>query len=146
VEHTLVWTKLPILPPPYLVPSHIAASLSTEVREQVTKRLEQDGICGFTGCAEDPPSPSLLPQAIGSLSEWGITLDKIIVSPRGTKEEEDAAKAAGFEVQTYVAKRWPEDVWETAWFVNPPRLQSVKGLAHIHVFAKRKSPILHAEH
>ena len=27
-----------------------------------------------------------------------------------------------------------------AQFVNPPRLQSVPGLSHFHVFARRKTP------
>lgn len=55
----------------------------------------------------------------------------------------------------FVGKVWPEDQWETAWFMNPlvrwrimfcgryrqqdsQRLQSVPGLAHTHVFAKPK--------
>lgn len=62
------------------------------------------------------------------------------------------------EVSAFVKARWSEDEWETAWcallhralntlrlirlirrFVNPPTLQSVKGLPHFHVLAKRKA-------
>ncbi|KAK4702152.1 hypothetical protein P7C70_g4076, partial [Phenoliferia sp. Uapishka_3] len=46
----------------------------------------------------------------------------------------------GSEIEAFVKERWPEDKWETAWFVNPPRLQSVKGLAHFHVMTRPKKP------
>ncbi|TDL23125.1 hypothetical protein BD410DRAFT_747072 [Rickenella mellea] len=140
VEHTLVWTCIPILPPPHLLPDNIATALTSDVLDRVTKRLEQDGIWGFTGQSDDspPPSPSLLPRSLGALSEWGITMEKLVRSPKGTPDEDAAVTAAGHEVQIFVESRWDEHEWETAWFVNPPRLQSVKGLAHIHVFARRK--------
>lgn len=156
VEHSLVWTKLPILPPPSLLIPSIAESLSPELREIISARLAQDGLWGFTGSIEPPPSPSLLPQSLGALSEWGITMDKLVVSARGAEDEELAIKRSGAEVQAFVANRWSEREWETCWFVNPPvrtpvvlvvpifneetpqRLQSVKGLAHIHVFARKK--------
>jgi len=138
VEHTLIWTKLPILPPPSLVPPHISATLSEETLHKVTARLQQDGVWGFTGSSEPPPSPSLLPHSLGALNEWGVTLEKLIISPRGTAEEEEAVRMAGNEVAKFVKNRWKEVEWETAWFVNPPRLQSVKDLAHIHVFARKK--------
>jgi len=62
----------------------------------------------------------------------------MIVSPKGTEEEERLVKEAGSEIDTFIRRRWNEEDWETAWFVNPPRLQSVPGLAHIHVFARYK--------
>lgn len=103
-----------------------------------------------------PPSPSTLPTCLPALSEWGITMDKLIRSEKGTEEEEALVRRAGEEVNNFVKKRWAEADWETAWFVNPPvgdafvsfatmankagsqRLQSVPGLAHIHVFARQK--------
>lgn len=120
VEHALIWTKLPILPPPTLVPPQISATLSEETLNKVTARLQQDGIWGFTGSNEPPPSPSLLPQSLGALSEWGVTLDKLIISPRGSAEEEVAIRMVGNEVAKFIKNRWKEDEWETAWFVNPP--------------------------
>lgn len=120
VEHALIWTKLPILPPPTLVPPQISATLSEETLNKVTARLQQDGIWGFTGSNEPPPSPSLLPQSLGPLSEWGVTLDKLIISPRGSAEEEVAIRMVGNEVAKFIKNRWKEDEWETAWFVNPP--------------------------
>lgn len=65
-------------------------------------------------------------------------MEKLIRSPRGSADEEDVVRAAGEEVHRFVIGRWREEEWETAWFVNPPRLQSVKGLAHAHVFARKK--------
>lgn len=94
-------------------------------------------------------------------------MDNLVRSERGTEEEEALVRRAGEEVHRFVKSRWAEGVWETAWFVNPPvgvklylsallmllnhaalvfvgchvmqRLQSVLGLAHIHVFARQKT-------
>ena len=120
VEHTLIWTRLPILPPPTLVPSHIRETLPPSLLPRLTARLNQDGIWGFTGSLSPPPSPSLLPTSLGALSEWGITMEKVIRSERGTAEEEEAVRRAGEEVNTFVKRKWNESEWETAWFVNPP--------------------------
>lgn len=134
VEHTLIWTVLPIFPPL----SHLSNKLQA--------RLNQDGLWGFTGVLpsdiashKEPPSPSLLPTCLPALSEWGVTEDKLIRSEKGTEEEERVVKEMGNEVREFIVNgNWKEREWETAWFVNPPRLQSVPGLAHIHVFARYK--------
>ncbi|EJC98832.1 uncharacterized protein FOMMEDRAFT_95368 [Fomitiporia mediterranea MF3/22] len=140
VEHSVIWTKIPILPRPSLIMPHIAANLPYDLQQKLTARLAQDGLRGFTGSVDPPPSVSLLADNLGALSDWGITIDKLIISPKGTLEEEEAVRQSSLEVQRFVARRWIEREWETAWFVNPPRLQSVKGLAHIHVFARKKNP------
>ncbi|ORX35857.1 hypothetical protein BD324DRAFT_629285 [Kockovaella imperatae] len=46
----------------------------------------------------------------------------------------------GKEVGKMVAGLWDPRGWECLWFVNPPRLQSVPGFSHFHVFARRKTP------
>jgi hypothetical protein len=66
----------------------------------------------------------------------------------------------GQEVGAMVRSLWDERGWECLWvscpvcgsgntgraakltskFVNPPRLQSVPGFSHFHVFARRKTP------
>jgi len=125
VEHMLIWTKIPIYHPEL-----IADSIKT--------RIDQDGLWGFTGSDLPPPSPSNLPSCIPKLAEWGVTMDKMIKSEPPTEEETILIQKAGREVHRYVKNRWVEKEWETAWFVNPPRLQSVPGLDHIHVFARRK--------
>ncbi|KAI0763601.1 hypothetical protein BD413DRAFT_581696 [Trametes elegans] len=130
VEHSLIWSRVPILPPDLPPPS----------ASPVSARLYQDGLWGFTGTTSPPPSPSTLPDALPALAEWGVTLDKLVRSPRGTEEEERAVRAYGEELETFVKRRWNEREWETAWFVNPPRLQSVPELTHAHVFARRKTP------
>jgi hypothetical protein len=105
----LVWTKLPIVHESLVPPT-------------IHDRIHQDGLWGFTGTPADdpPPSPSHVAEALPALAEWGITMDKLIVSPRGTPEEEEMVRRAGAEVQEFVLRRWNERVWETAWFVNPP--------------------------
>ncbi|KAI0754745.1 hypothetical protein C8Q80DRAFT_1216612 [Daedaleopsis nitida] len=130
VEHSLIWTRVPIFP----------ASLPPPSESALSARLHQDGLWGFTGLDSPPPSPSLLPECLPALAEWGVTMDKLICSPRGTEEEERAVKSYGKEIETFIKRRWVESEWETAWFSNPPRLQSVPELSHIHVFARRKSP------
>ncbi|KAK7690283.1 hypothetical protein QCA50_006938 [Cerrena zonata] len=124
IEHSLIWTRLPMTP--------------TDLPPSLAPRIAQDGLWGFTGNDSPPPSPSLLPACLPALAEWGVTMDNLIRSPKGTPEEEERVKRAGDEISTFVKRRWNEDEWETAWFVNPPRLQSIPGLAHAHVFAKYK--------
>jgi hypothetical protein len=128
------------------------------VADTIKTRIDQDGLWGFTGNDLPPPSPSNLPSCIPKLAEWGMTMDNMIKSELPTEEETILIQRAGREVHRYVKNRWVEKEWETAWFVNPPvsllfsdffknfglgelffqRLQSVPGLAHIHVFARRK--------
>ncbi|KAJ3548359.1 hypothetical protein NMY22_g1294 [Coprinellus aureogranulatus] len=98
VEHTLIWTKVPIYHPDLVDP-------------KVKPRIDQDGLWGFTGKASPPPSPSALPECLPALAEWGITLDKMIVSEKGTEEEEALVKKAGEKVHEFVKARWNEDIW-----------------------------------
>ncbi|TFY72595.1 hypothetical protein EVG20_g415 [Dentipellis fragilis] len=127
IEHTLIWTVLPIFPP--------------DLPPSIRPRLLQDGLWGFTGLSPDspPPSPSKLPSCLPALAEWGVTEKSLVRSPPGTEEDNKLVREVGSEVQNFVCAKWSEREWETAWFVNPPRLQSVPGLAHIHVFARFKS-------
>lgn len=106
IEHSLIWTRVPIIP--------------TDLPPSIAPRVLQDGLWGFTGSLEPPPSPSTLPECLPALAEWGVTLDKLIRTPRGTEEEEELVKKAGIEIETFVKRRWVEREWETAWFVNPP--------------------------
>jgi len=80
---------------------------------KVKDRVAQNGLWGFTG---------------------GIT------QPKAKDKDVPLIRQASREIQKFVEKVWPEDQWETAWFVNPLRLQSIPGLAHTHVFAKKKIP------
>lgn len=126
IEHSVVWTRQPIFHPAVIPPS-------------VSGRIETDGLWGFTGLTSPPPSPSSLSASLPALAEWGVTADYTANRIRGTLEEEELVNRAGAGVHNFVRSKWSEGEWETAWFVNPPRLQSVRGLAHFHVFARRKS-------
>lgn len=107
VEHTLIWTKMPIYHPDL-------------VADTIKTRIYQDGLWGFTGSDLPPPSPSNLPSCISKLAEWDITMDKLIKSEPPTEEEAILIQRAGREVHRYIKNRWIEKEWETAWFVNPP--------------------------
>lgn len=111
----MIWSQLPVFHNDLIDPS-------------IRSRVEVDGLYGFTG------------QEDGRLEK--DDLEAILL------------RKSGSQVQAFVLNKWPEPIWECAWFVNPPvslsplahslfngsekRLQSVKALAHIHVFAKRK--------
>jgi hypothetical protein len=107
VEHSLIWTRRPIIN-------------FNDVPPKITTRLHHDGLWGFTGSLSPPPSPSTLPSCLPALTEWGITMDKLVCSPKGTVEEEEMVRMVGSEVDRFVRNRWVEREWETAWFVNPP--------------------------
>ncbi|GBE83065.1 hypothetical protein BKA93DRAFT_764438 [Sparassis latifolia] len=124
VEHILIWTRLPLLRPS--IPPSIASHL-----------LEY-GLWGFTGNTEPPPSPSTLPECLPALADWNFTPDNIVHPPPRTEKEEALLRETIDEISEFVRRKWKEAEWETAWFVNPSRWQSVPGLAHIHVLAKHK--------
>ncbi|KAG6891511.1 hypothetical protein C0992_005044 [Termitomyces sp. T32_za158] len=107
VEHTLIWTRLPIY--------H-----EDLVAKRISTRVEQDGLWGFTGSTSPPPSPSTLHSCLPALSDWGITVDKLIRSAAPNEDEAELLRRAGEEIQEFVRNRWDESLWETAWFVNPP--------------------------
>ena len=107
IEHVLVWTRLPIINFP-------------QVPTQITSRLYQDGLWGFTGCSSPPPSPSTLPLCLPALADWNVTIDKLIRFPKATLEEDEMIKEAGREIDQFVRNKWIESEFETAWFVNPP--------------------------
>ena len=124
VEHWVIWSRVPIVNPS-------------------NERIDKLGIWGFIGiegCEE-----AILPE--------GITLP-----PPPTQEEAEVIGGACQEIEKYVRARWPESQWECGWFMNPPvsdsssprrqkliecmhkPLQSIPGLAHVHVFARLKTP------
>lgn len=110
VSHFVIWSRVPAIS---------SANIPLAVQAQV----KEDGLWGFTGAdGGDEPvfPPGISPRAPASDLEIKL-LDE-----------------ARHEFNVFVKNQWPEDTWECAWFVNPPRLQSVPGLAHIHVFARRK--------
>jgi hypothetical protein len=84
--------------------------------ESVRARIELDGLWGFTGNDSPPPSPSNLPACLPALSEWGVTLDKMVKSEKGTPEEDELVRLTGLPVLNFVKNRWVEEEWETAWF------------------------------
>lgn len=126
VEHTIIWTRAPVIHED-LIPAAIF------------DRVEHDGLWGFTGLLSLPPSPLALPSSLPVFSESDIPRDKVNRSDVSLAGQKKIIPRAAKEVQGFVKRRWNEQQWETAWFVNPLRLQSVPGISHIHVFARRKS-------
>lgn len=126
VSHFVIWSRVP-------------AISSANIPLGLQERVKEDGLWGFTGTegGDEPILPS-----------------GIVPRPPTTDIEEKLLDKARHEFDVFVKGQWSEDTWECAWFVNPPvcysisrdrlltnasqRLQSVPGLAHIHVFARRK--------
>ncbi|KIO33003.1 hypothetical protein M407DRAFT_18160 [Tulasnella calospora MUT 4182] len=106
VKHFVFWTRVPIIHPAIVSP-------------KIWKRIEKDGLWGFTG-SDRVAEPRKLPGEEDSEETFQLVWD------------------AHKETHKFVLDNWPEDLWEVAWFVNPPRLQSIPGLAHGHVFARKK--------
>ncbi|KAI0747368.1 hypothetical protein C8Q74DRAFT_1312711 [Fomes fomentarius] len=107
IEHSLIWTRLPIYPPSLPPPSELPSSL-----------------------------PQLLPECLPSLADWGVTMDKLI-RPRGTEEEERQVKAYGEEMEKFIKRRWSSvNGRRRGSSTLRCRLQSVPGLAHIHEIAR----------
>jgi len=126
VEHSLVWTRVPFI-------DH------SKYPPEVTRRFLRDGLWGFTGLLSPPPSPSALPSCLPALAPWGITMENLTCPITVSEEDKEVNKEAALEIDRFVRRTWVESEWETAWFLNPPRLQSVPDLSHIHVFARHKS-------
>ncbi|KIJ45115.1 hypothetical protein M422DRAFT_29969 [Sphaerobolus stellatus SS14] len=110
ISHYLIWSRLPIVHPDLVHPS-------------VKAQIERDGLWGFSGGTEDMKTREA---------------DYVDVAPGTSEEGRMYIRAAAQHTLDFVLTHWPEDEWEVAWFVNPPRLQSVKDLSHTHVFARRK--------
>ncbi|KAF8582857.1 hypothetical protein K439DRAFT_1350268 [Ramaria rubella] len=109
ISHYVIWSRLPIIHPAVVHPS-------------VANQINQDGLWGFTGVGAKE-------------SAEGIYTD---VAPGTLLEAREHILTAAHHTHQFVLAHWPENIWEVAWFVNPPRIQSVKDLSHIHVFARRK--------
>ncbi|ODN85100.1 hypothetical protein L202_00923 [Cryptococcus amylolentus CBS 6039] len=155
VRHFCVWSRIPI-GHPHLV----------DYDPEAWAIIEDQGLGGFTGVApvtfpatppeftslQVPPSSTAdsLPAALGRgavdgagdrlTSDWYNTDvlhgGKELRRWAGVKYE----SRGGEEVGRMVRGLWDERGWECLFFVNPPRLQSVPGFSHFHVFARRKTP------
>lgn len=71
-------------------------------------------------------------------SEWKKINEDGFSGSTGLTDEPDWCTLGGEEMAKIVKTLWNPDEYECAWFVNPPRLQSVPGLSHAHIFARSK--------
>lgn len=141
VRHFCVWSRVPIAHPE-LVGYDRAA----------WRHIEEEGLAGFTGVlpsfSVDNSADSLIndgpgrsgpadPHAQGGW--YAVDLEYSGAELRRWAGVEFETPG-GQKVGEMVRGLWDERGWETIWFVNPARLQSVPGLAHFHVFARRKTP------
>jgi hypothetical protein len=122
VEHWIIWSRVPIVSPS-------------------NDRIDKLGLWGFNGTLPERSQKPILPERIPP-----------------TQHEAEVMEGACQEIDKCVRARWPESRWESAWFMNPPvsnstrlqpltdldsthkPLQSVPGLAHVHVFTRSKTP------
>ncbi|BGP51842.1 hypothetical protein JCM10450v2_007798 [Rhodotorula kratochvilovae] len=135
VRHYVVWVDLPLFHP-LLTPSgpshrnplasHPSAGALDAALVAPTKgtwdHVSARGLGGLTGAAE---------------GRWRARRG----AGAGGEGREKEGSGPEREIRAFVERRWRvEDGWETAWFANPPALQSVPGLAHFHVLARQFPP------
>ncbi|RXK39988.1 hypothetical protein M231_02783 [Tremella mesenterica] len=124
VRHYVVWSKVPIAHP----------ELVNNDPEQWSV-IQERGLTGMTGVLPLPegtkpgdpeiPSEILEPRAGDDVKRWtGVQFEC----------------PGGHEVGRMVRSLWDERGWECLWLLNPIRNQSVRGLSHFHVLARRKMP------
>ncbi|BEI83162.1 hypothetical protein CcaverHIS002_0310300 [Cutaneotrichosporon cavernicola] len=149
VRHYCLWSRVPIAHP-----------VLVDYDRGAWEKIEAEGLGGFTGVtpafpASPParnqlPTPSPSPDEEEPVGRAGPTeageggwyaVDVGYGGPeiRRWAGIEYEAKG-GHEVSNMVRGLFDPRGWETIWFVNPPRLQSVPGYAHFHIFARRKTP------
>ncbi|KAL1408817.1 hypothetical protein Q8F55_005631 [Vanrija albida] len=142
VRHYCVWSRIPIAHP-----------VLVDYDPEAWAKIEDQGLGGFTGVipveAEETgglqtPPPASGPGRSGPAAAGKGGWYAVDVSFGGTEMRKWAGvgfeSKGGHEVGQMVKGLWDERGWETIWFVNPPRLQSVPGFSHFHVFARRKTP------
>jgi hypothetical protein len=108
IEHTLIWTRLPILHAS-LFPFRLYAY------------LVEEGISGFTGLISPAPESNVLPD-LPSLAEWNLTESDLKLGSLNlnlSEEEERAIHRFKDDIGRFVKRRWTEDEWETGWWITP---------------------------
>ncbi|GAA5886415.1 hypothetical protein JCM16303_002528 [Sporobolomyces ruberrimus] len=148
VEHYVVWVNRPLFHPA-LCQEFSSSSTSTlptgsncenrettigdEEDEEEMKRntwefVQEHGVSGLTGMGS---KRSRTRRRNFTHATTDSSLEK-------AEEEEVVTRGPGREIENFVRNEWKvKEGYETAWFANPPRLQSVPGLAHFHVMVKK---------
>ncbi|GAA5982760.1 hypothetical protein JCM11641_007779 [Rhodosporidiobolus odoratus] len=110
--------------------------------------VSKNGLSGLTGQAEERWREKRKRERAFTL-ENGAEDDNMWVESAEAEAQTDVGvevqeEGPEREIEGFVKGRWKvEDGWETAWFANPPALQSVPGLAHFHVLARRNGGKAH---
>ncbi|WVN87411.1 uncharacterized protein L203_102590 [Cryptococcus depauperatus CBS 7841] len=154
VRHFCVWSRIPIAHPELVDYDPVS-----------WQHIEEAGLSGFTGVL--PVIPTSVPVELPNKADPSTTVQ---ISMTGTPVGRGANQVSlpkaewyladriyggnelqrwtgvqhetkgGHEVGKIVRKLWDERGWECLWFLNPPRIQSVPGFSHFHVFVRRKTP------
>ncbi|KZO94299.1 hypothetical protein CALVIDRAFT_565667 [Calocera viscosa TUFC12733] len=140
LERRLCWD------PPALLPSARSFSPSTPsthyrvVRNDWPYSVPASVVHFVVWCAVPLIGPGDSGEEVERKGMWGFTGG---AERRAAIGEEGDRKGFGGEsgegITAFVKREWPEDEWETCWFMNPPKLQSVRGLVHFHVFGRPKA-------
>ncbi|GJJ08768.1 hypothetical protein Clacol_002987 [Clathrus columnatus] len=94
ISHYVIWSRLPIVHPDIV---------HSSIRDQV----HHDGLWGFSG----GPPEDLISSPDGQLA---------IATPGTSAEARQHIINAGRHTHNFVVDHWPPELWEVAWFVNPP--------------------------
>ncbi|GAA5906288.1 hypothetical protein JCM6882_002693 [Rhodosporidiobolus microsporus] len=99
--------------------------------------VSRNGLSGLTGRAEGRWRDIKLRRSLSGSGDPGEGEGEQ-GGGEGAEQEYEETDGPEREIAAFVRGRWrAEEGWETAWFANPPSLQSVPGLAHFHVLARK---------
>lgn len=117
VEHWVVWVRVPLvkfLRPPADEPLETLDNKTSKERNRIIQQDLKDGLSG--GVA-------------GLRVQNGTKNAAAWQQLSNTREiQSDEVRQLAAEIHNYVVQHWPENKFETLYFLNPPRLQSVKSM------------------
>ncbi|GAA6054672.1 hypothetical protein JCM3770_006380 [Rhodotorula araucariae] len=155
VKHYVVWVDLPLFHPLLCSPPRSASHLSRFAPSTTTSAPGSGASTPSGPSRRNPLASHAIDAALVAPTKgsWDAVSARGLGGLTGAAEKRWRARAGHGplgkgeheegperEIRAFVERRWRvEDGWETAWFANPPALQSVPGLAHFHVLARRVS-------
>jgi len=138
LERRLRWDPPPLLSTAHSFSPETPTTHYRVIRNDWPYSVPIDVVHSVVWTAVPLIGPGDLNEEVEQKGMWGFTGG----AHRRSRQLEDRrgfGGASGDGITAFVKREWPEKEWETAWFMNPLRLQSIRGLIHFHVFARPKT-------
>ncbi|GAA5912658.1 uncharacterized protein JCM6883_005343 [Sporobolomyces salmoneus] len=145
IQHFVVWVNRPLFHPALCEPappddedndgndgSYERTKRRKERRKMTWEFVQENGLSGLTGI--EPSRTRSRPRSDEANGASTLSPDE-----EEKVNNTQTLRGPGREIEKFVRNRWRvEEGFQTAWFANPPRLQSVPGLAHFHVLVRTR--------